>query len=96
MFYFWLQKIYKKNAKENKNFQLLIENNIKIFEEKYESDYNIIKNEYTNLLKNEGEQENKYLKNHRKHCFYDNEIANHNCQNNSKYILISIKDKDKN
>ena len=92
----FLEKIYKEEAKENNNFQILIKDNLKIIEEKYDLDYNIIKNEYTNLLKNEGEQENKYLKNHRKHCFYDNEIANHNCQNNSKYILISIKDKDKN
>ena len=90
----FLEKLYKERAKEDKNFQILIENNLKIYEEKYESDYNIIKNEYINLSKDEHEKENKYLKNHRKHCFYDNEIANHNCQNNSKFILISKKDKD--
>ena len=87
-----IEKIYTEKIKENKNILLLIEENLKKIEEKYENNFNIINNEYMNISKNE--QEIKYLNNYRKHCFYDKEFANHNCQNNSKFIFIT-NDKNK-
>ena len=83
----FLEKIYTEKIKENKNILLLIEENLKKIEEKYENDFNIINNEYINIQKNE--QEIKYFNNYRKHCFYDKEFANHNCQNKSKFIYIT-------
>jgi hypothetical protein len=66
---------------------MLINQNIKLLEEKYDSNYLLIKNEYDDTSK-----EKNYLIKYRKHCFYDREYASHNCQKNSKFILISQKD----
>ena len=87
----FLEKVFFKKIKENKEFQGLIENNYKIIEEKYDSDNNILKDIWIKISKNE--KENNYLTQYRKHCFLDNDIANHNCQNNSKFILISNNNK---
>ena len=80
-----LQKMYTEKIKENKDYRILIENNFKKLEEKYDYDYNIIKN---NLPKEENKNAINYLNNYLKHCFYDNEYANHNCEANSKFIKI--------
>ena len=82
-----LVNIYTDKIKENKDILLLIDDNLKKIEEKYDSDYKLINDEYINLTKKE--EEIKYLKNYRKHCLYDSEYANHNCQNNSKFILLA-------
>ena len=82
----FLEKIFFKKIKENKEFQQLIENNFKKIDEKYDTDNIILKNVWINITKNE--KEKNYLTQHRKHCFLDNDTANHNCQNNSKFILI--------
>ena len=81
-----LEKIYTEKIKENKDIQILIEENLKKAEKKYDYEYNLIKDDYSNLKKKE--EEIKYLKGYRKHCYNDSEYANHNCQNNSKFILL--------
>ena len=80
-----LENIFTKKVKENKQFQILIENNFKQIEDKYDSNNSILKNIWSNLSKNDGHQ---FLTKYIKHCFYDNEFANHSCQNNSKFIII--------
>ena len=84
-----LENIYSFKIKENKEFQNILENIYKKIEEKYDSDYNIIKNEWIDTPFPKEEKENKYLTKYLKHCFNDNEFANHNCQINSKFIIIS-------
>ena len=84
-----LENIFTKKIKD-KQFQTLIENSFKQIEELYDSNNNILKDIWSNLSKNDG---NQFLTKYIKHCFFDNEYANHNCQNNSKFILILNKDK---
>ena len=83
----FFENIYTEKIKTDENFLMLINQNIKLLEEKYDSNYLLIKNEYDDTSK-----EKNYLIKYRKHCFYDREYASHNCQKNSKFILISQKD----
>ena len=80
-----LENLFTKKIKENRQFQILIENNFKQIENLYDSNNNILKDIWSNLSKSDGHQ---FLTKYIKHCFYDSEYANHNCQNNSKFILI--------
>ena len=73
-----LENLFTKKIKENRQFQILIENNFKQIENLYDSNNNILKDIWSNLSKSDGHQ---FLTKYIKHCFYDSEYANHNIQN---------------
>ena len=83
-----LEDLYTDIIKQDSKFQALFNDNLKYIEEKYELNYNLLKNEWANYNKNKNEVN--YLSKYRKHCFYDSEYASHNCSNKeTKFILIS-------
>ena len=92
-----LEKIYTEKIRENNELQKLMDNNIAKIESKYDSEYNKLKNEISNIsnISNDRQikevKEIQYLRKYRKHCFYDNDFANHNCKNDSKFIIIKNK-----
>ena len=89
-----LEKIYTEKIRENNELQKLMDNNITKIESKYDSEYNILKNAVSNISNDKQIKEFKkiqYLKKYRKHCFYDNDFANHNCKNDSKFIILKNK-----
>ena len=87
--YSTLEDLYTNNIKFDKTLQLLVDDNLKKIEEKYEINYILLKKEWTNYNKNKNDIN--YLCNYRKHCFNDSKYASHNCNNNiSKFIVISI------
>ena len=83
-----LEDLYTNNIKNDTKLKSIIDDNLKIIEEKYEINYNLLKIEWANFNENNNSQN--FLCNYRKHCFNDSEYASHNCKDDSKYIIISI------
>jgi len=82
-----LEDLYTSIFKDDLKIQTLYNNNLKKIEEKYEINYNLLKNEWENYNKNKNEYN--YLNKYRKHCFDDSEYASHNCSNkDAKFIQI--------
>ena len=83
-----LEDLYTNVIKEDDNFQIIFDDNFHKIEEKYENNYNLLKNEWDNYTKNNKKQN--YLARYRKHCIDDSEFASHNCSNkDAKFILVS-------
>ena len=83
-----LEDLYTNVIKEDDKFQIIFDDNFHKIEEKYEYNYNLLKNEWDNYTKNNKKQN--YLARYRKHCIDDSEFASHNCTNkDAKFILVS-------
>ena len=90
-----LEDLYTNNVKNDPKLKTLIDDNLKIIDEKYEINYNLLKIEWANF--NENKNEKNHLRSYRKHCFNDSEYASHNCKDNdSKFIVISINNNESN
>ena len=82
-----LEDLYTDKFKQDIKFESLFEENFKQIEEKYENNYNFLKQEWLNYTQNKNDTN--YLTKYRKHCFNDSEFASHNCTNKeNKFILI--------
>ena len=90
-----LEDLYSNNVKSDTKLKSVIDDNLKIIEEKYETNYNLLKIEWNNF--NENKNDKNYLCCYRKHCFNDTDYASHNCkENDSKFIVITINNNENN
>ena len=90
-----LEDLYTNNVKNDTKLKSLIDDNLKIIDEKYEINYNLLKAEWANF--NENKNDKNCLYSYRKHCFNDSEYASHNCKDNdSKFIIITINNNESN
>ena len=86
-----LEDLYTNKINEDSKFQELFNDKFKNIEEKYELNHNLLMEKWEDFKNNQNE--NNFLCNYRKHCFYDGEYASHNCTNDiTKFILISSND----
>ena len=88
-----MEDLYTESFKEDSKFQELFNDKFKNIEDKYEENFNFLRNEWTNNNKNKSDKN--YLYRYRKHCFNDSEYASHNCTNkDAKFIIISKNNKE--
>ena len=82
--------MYSDNIFKNKELNEIQENCEKEIEKEYNNNYNKINKGWENYLEmGKRNNNNIFLSNYRKHCVNSDDFAYHNCQKESKFIIVN-------